>query len=92
MAKSFLEVENARLNKLAIEEGKKRARVEERSKELKHELFEAKTQLDMVAQESVEAYNASKECAYFKRNHALSFYHFSKDKVRAKVVLRFLML
>lgn len=62
-AKSSLETKNAHLNKLVSKKGRKRARAEDREEldhalaKLKCELSKSKGRLDLIARESVEAYN-----------------------------------
>lgn len=89
--KSSLEAENARLSKLASKEEKKRVRAEDRE-ELKREHSEMNSWMCMIALESIRAYKASEECVQAKRDYASDFYLFEKDRVRAKVALKYPML
>lgn len=90
--KFSLKVKNACLSKLALEEEKKRVRVEDWEKKLKCKLLEMKKWMDIVALERVKAYKALEECAQAERVYASDFYLFGKDDVRVKVALKYPLL
>lgn len=87
--KSSLKAENACLNKLAMEEEKKRVRAKDQEKELKCKLSKMKTWMSTIALESVRVYRASEECTQAKRDYASDFYLFGKDEFRANVALKY---
>lgn len=95
VAKSSLEIENACLNKLVSEEGKKRARVEDQEEldhalaQSKHELSKSRGRLDSITQESIEAYKALEECTKAKRWYASEAYLFGRDDIKMKVALKY---